>query len=160
MLRLKKQKAPGNPTLTCFSSLEIVWSGRRDSNPRPQPWQGCALPLSYTRIRDSRAVLAARPGYCPKAVGSASALLQLFDRHVTIRQNRWENRLFSRDVSAALVAGSSRQAMRRARIANRRGEIRSCAGPQRAMAFRLRIAVTRSLLLSPSASLACAGPRP
>jgi hypothetical protein len=25
------------------------WSGRRDSNPRPQPWQGCALPLSYTR---------------------------------------------------------------------------------------------------------------
>ena len=27
------------------------WSGRRDSNPRPQPWQGCALPLSYTRIQ-------------------------------------------------------------------------------------------------------------
>src|SRR5713101_1814120 len=25
------------------------WSGRRDSNPRPQPWQGCALPLSYAR---------------------------------------------------------------------------------------------------------------
>src|SRR5438874_5585855 len=29
----------------------VYWSGRRDSNPRPQPWQGCALPLSYTRIR-------------------------------------------------------------------------------------------------------------
>ena len=29
--------------------LEGNWSGRRDSNPRPQPWQGCALPLSYTR---------------------------------------------------------------------------------------------------------------
>src|SRR5580692_5918556 len=28
-----------------------IWSGRRDSNPRPQPWQGCALPLSYARIR-------------------------------------------------------------------------------------------------------------
>ncbi len=27
------------------------WSGRRDSNPRPQPWQGCALPLSYARIQ-------------------------------------------------------------------------------------------------------------
>src|SRR4051794_24858341 len=27
------------------------WSGRRDSNPRPQPWQGCALPLSYARSR-------------------------------------------------------------------------------------------------------------
>src|SRR6267142_3350239 len=25
------------------------WSGKRDSNPRPQPWQGCALPLSYSR---------------------------------------------------------------------------------------------------------------
>ena len=24
-------------------------SGRWDSNPRPQPWQGCALPLSYAR---------------------------------------------------------------------------------------------------------------
>ena len=22
----------------------------KDLNPRPQPWQGCALPLSYTRI--------------------------------------------------------------------------------------------------------------
>src|SRR5262249_38659866 len=28
----------------------LIWSGRWDSNPRPQPWQGCALPLSYTRV--------------------------------------------------------------------------------------------------------------
>src|SRR5271156_4331517 len=26
------------------------WSGRRGSNPRPRPWQGRALPLSYARI--------------------------------------------------------------------------------------------------------------
>src|SRR5208282_3788592 len=26
------------------------WSGKRDSNPRLQPWQGCTLPLSYSRI--------------------------------------------------------------------------------------------------------------
>ena len=26
------------------------WSGRWDSNPRLQPWQGCALPLSYARV--------------------------------------------------------------------------------------------------------------
>ena len=26
------------------------WSGRRDSNPRPSPWQGDALPLSHFRI--------------------------------------------------------------------------------------------------------------
>ena len=32
------------------SSIERNWSGRRDSNPRPRPWQGRALPLSYTRI--------------------------------------------------------------------------------------------------------------
>ena len=25
------------------------WSGRRDLNPRPSPWQGDALPLSYSR---------------------------------------------------------------------------------------------------------------
>jgi hypothetical protein len=28
----------------------FVWSGRRDSNSRPSPWQGDALPLSYFRI--------------------------------------------------------------------------------------------------------------
>ena len=26
-----------------------LWSGRRDSNSRPSPWQGDALPLSYFR---------------------------------------------------------------------------------------------------------------
>jgi hypothetical protein len=29
-----------------------TWSGRRGSNPRPRPWQGRALPLSYTRVRN------------------------------------------------------------------------------------------------------------
>ena len=27
-----------------------IWSGRRDSNPRPSPWQGDTLPLSHFRI--------------------------------------------------------------------------------------------------------------
>ncbi len=31
-----------------------TWSGKRDSNPRPPPWQGGALPLSYSR-RNGRA---------------------------------------------------------------------------------------------------------
>jgi hypothetical protein len=37
-------------------SPEILeeWSGRRDSNSRPQPWQGCALPLSYARIGEAQ----------------------------------------------------------------------------------------------------------
>jgi hypothetical protein len=42
------------------------WSGRRDSNPRPRPWQGRALPLSYARAP-------IRPGRCRKA-----ALIGLF----------------------------------------------------------------------------------
>src|SRR4030095_12210719 len=32
------------------SSLES-WSGRRGSNSRPRPWQGRALPLSYSRTQ-------------------------------------------------------------------------------------------------------------
>ena len=27
----------------------LGWSGRRDSNPRPPPWQGGVLPLNYFR---------------------------------------------------------------------------------------------------------------
>jgi hypothetical protein len=30
--------------------LRFLWSGRRDSNPRPPPWQGGALPLSHVRV--------------------------------------------------------------------------------------------------------------
>lgn len=37
------------PRRSAASQRSEIWSGRRDSNPRPQPWQGCALPLSYTR---------------------------------------------------------------------------------------------------------------
>src|ERR1700758_5067767 len=31
------------------SSRAAIWSGRRELNPRPSPWQGDALPLSYSR---------------------------------------------------------------------------------------------------------------
>jgi hypothetical protein len=37
---------PGGP-----GGRAATWSGRRDLNPRPSPWQGDALPLSYSRIR-------------------------------------------------------------------------------------------------------------
>ena len=40
---------------------EKIWSGRRDSNPRPQPWQGCALPLSYARAATDLAAFIRRP---------------------------------------------------------------------------------------------------
>jgi hypothetical protein len=154
--RPKKQKAPGNPTLTCLSSLRNVWSGRRDSNPRPQPWQGCALPLSYTRIRDSRAALAARPGYCPKAAGSASALLQFSDRNVTAPQNRRENGLFKR---MAQLRGQPHDpaVIWRTRNRTRGGDSRPRRLP--ASARVQRSDELRALVLG-AASLACAGLRP
>src|SRR5215470_10258086 len=36
------------------------WSGKRDLNPRPRPWQGRALPLSYSRL--TRWILTGPPG--------------------------------------------------------------------------------------------------
>src|SRR5690606_16499779 len=36
--RVKKKKAAPK------AALSSIWSGKRDSNSRPQPWQGCALP--------------------------------------------------------------------------------------------------------------------
>ena len=34
--------------------LENKWSGRRDSNSRPPPWQGGILPLNYFRSKKCR----------------------------------------------------------------------------------------------------------
>ena len=36
--------------LTTWLCRQLIWSGKRDSNPRPSPWQGDALPLSHFRI--------------------------------------------------------------------------------------------------------------
>src|SRR3989338_1661729 len=45
-----------NPALRCatrqgrgWAGMGGEWSGKRDLNPRPSPWQGDALPLSYSR---------------------------------------------------------------------------------------------------------------
>ena len=36
-----------------------LWSGRRDLNSRLQPWQGCTLPLSYSRkLRGTKVISA------------------------------------------------------------------------------------------------------
>jgi hypothetical protein len=48
----ENNKAARGRLVVWFAKLKF-WSGRRDSNPRPRPWQGRALPLSYTRIRDA-----------------------------------------------------------------------------------------------------------
>ena len=47
---------PLTPALEGRCSIQLSyrhkWSGRRDSNPRPSPWQGDALPLSYFRKKN------------------------------------------------------------------------------------------------------------
>ena len=35
--------------------MQSSWSGKRGSNPRPPPWQGGALPLSYFRVHQTNA---------------------------------------------------------------------------------------------------------
>jgi len=38
------KRAQRNEKREARASLFRIWSGKRDSNSRPQPWQGCALP--------------------------------------------------------------------------------------------------------------------
>ena len=45
----QRSQRPIGRELETHENPQLNWSGRRDSNPRPQPWQGCALPLSYAR---------------------------------------------------------------------------------------------------------------
>ena len=48
--------------LTTWLFRLVFWSGRRDLNPRLQPWQGCTLPLSYSRsVGAKRASTRSRP---------------------------------------------------------------------------------------------------
>src|SRR5271168_2556175 len=42
------------------------WSGRRDLNSRPSPWQGDALPLSYSRLEQYRVYRCARKRVKPR----------------------------------------------------------------------------------------------
>ena len=51
------------------------WSGKRDLNPRLQPWQGCTLPLSYSRPSFSMAILKNGPPFVKtkQAIGTRCA---------------------------------------------------------------------------------------
>ena len=88
---------------------EKVWSGRRDSNPRPQPWQGCALPLSYTRAPS--ALRRARPLICPKSIHIARGSRSLHAARATARCGHLPatgyTRRLSRDATAATPPAES-----------------------------------------------------
>ena len=67
--RRRKHERPAKAgLLSVLASLAGNWSGRRDSNPRPQPWQGCALPLSYARAPFGVG------GHLPRGRGQRNAL--------------------------------------------------------------------------------------
>jgi hypothetical protein len=34
-------------------AFDLIWSGRRDSNPQPSAWEADALPLRHTRSNGS-----------------------------------------------------------------------------------------------------------
>ncbi len=42
--RARTEKNPGVSRGLAVTDTRKIWSGKRDSNSRPQPWQGCALP--------------------------------------------------------------------------------------------------------------------
>ena len=54
-----KRRRAGSRRAGRLAKNGLGWSGKRDLNPRPQPWQGCALPLSYSRSQ-LRRILAGR----------------------------------------------------------------------------------------------------
>src|SRR5262245_53418294 len=69
--KTKRESGPGDPP-----SLEI-WSGKRVSNSRPQPWQGCALPTELFP-RFVREIIVTRPpaGNYGRRHNSGSATLR------------------------------------------------------------------------------------
>src|SRR5512145_2071314 len=62
-----------------------IWSGRRVSNSRPQPWQGCALPTEL-RPRSKRRIIAASlevSNHGPRI----SLLIEVRPRHAQIDEH-------------------------------------------------------------------------
>ena len=60
---LEEAEPKKNPRSSLMASKgKNIWSGRRDLNPRLQPWQGCTLPLSYSRSTKRRFTV--EPRFC------------------------------------------------------------------------------------------------
>ncbi len=55
----------GEKTSSREGPLKAGRSGKWDSNPRLQPWQGCTLPLSYSRKRTGLVARWAEPVKLP-----------------------------------------------------------------------------------------------
>ena len=71
----------GNKKAADFSAAVFTWSGQRDSNPRPSPWQGDALPAEpCPHVKLSN--LEATPGFEPGVKALQASALPL--GHVAI----------------------------------------------------------------------------
>ena len=60
--------------LTTWLCRLILWSGKRDLNSRLQPWQGCTLPLSYSRSRKAKQFLT----FCHQTVNTFLKFILFF----------------------------------------------------------------------------------
>ena len=67
------------------------WSGRRDSNPRPQPWQGCALPLSYARAPHRLSPFGPSRGAVRRRAADYTHRRTQCKRHVSLFWDVWTN---------------------------------------------------------------------
>src|SRR5580658_7575550 len=66
------------------------WSGKRGSNSRPQPWQGCALPTElFPRLKQIGNCRAVPPGVKPGALPLRAAA-QLGPRDAQVQDHRPE----------------------------------------------------------------------
>src|ERR1700675_2188173 len=62
------QTAPPRDVVPC-----LLKSGKRDSNPRPQPWQGCALPTElFPQAFPENVVRNVVPQQCPATMSNGS----------------------------------------------------------------------------------------
>src|SRR5207248_482518 len=52
-VRPPRLRVTPSPRLSFAFKIGNRWSGRRDLNSRPSPWQGDALPLSYSRLEQT-----------------------------------------------------------------------------------------------------------
>ena len=50
MMRIELTLSAWKAEVLPLNYIRKIWSGRRDSNSRPSPWQGDALPLSHFRM--------------------------------------------------------------------------------------------------------------
>src|SRR5579872_2344586 len=73
------------PAFRTSGSRARYWSGKRGSNSRPQPWQGCALPTELFPPRGERGILDARPALsrtCDAPAAAAGGLSSALARQV------------------------------------------------------------------------------